>query len=155
MENLDNKLNSQTDSLRKAPKRLSIIPKVIPIFIILIIVGTGTFTGLVLSSRNKNAQRAPIASNDENLSEEVKQSFSQTFKDQAEGKIEKNDDLDRYAQGQWKLIRPGGESQTVYLTSSVMDLDAYVGKKVKVFGETFSSSDVGWLMDVGKIEEIE
>ena len=26
------------------------------------------------------------------------------------------------------------------------------GKKVKVFGETFGSSQVGWLMDVGKVE---
>jgi len=52
-------------------------------------------------------------------------------------------------------LRPGGESQTAYLTSSVLDLDEYVGKKVKVFGETFGSSQVGWLMDVGKVEVVE
>lgn len=144
----------QTIPLRQAPKEGS-IKKIIPVLLILIVVAAGIFSGLVLSSRSKSTKTSSaIQSDTEDVSKEVKQSFSQTFKDESEGTIEKNDDLDKYSQGTHKLIRPGGESQTAYLTSTVLALDDYVGKKVKVFGETFGSSQVGWLMDVGKIEEI-
>lgn len=145
-----------TIPLRSVPKKNPIAPltKLFPALLILAIVCLGVFTGLVFSSRQKSGERQTAISEEDNLDPKIQESFAKTFKDQAEGTIEKNDDLDRYAQGQWKLIRPGGDSQTVFLTSSVMDLDEFVGKKVKVSGETFSSSDVGWLMDVGKVEEV-
>lgn len=127
--------------------------KALPVLIVIIVVAAGIFSGLIFSSRSKSATVAQSL-NEEELEPKVKESFAQTFKDEAEGTVEKNEDLDRYAQGTHKLIRPGGESQTAYLTSSVLDLDEYVGKKVKVFGETFGSNQVGWLMDVGKVEEI-
>jgi len=57
-------------------------------------------------------------------------------------------------EGTHKLIRPGGDSQTVYLTSSLLDLNQYVGKNVKVWGETFAAKKAGWLMDVGKVETL-
>lgn len=139
--------------LRAVPPRLS-FAKSLPLLIIVLVVAAGIFSGLVLSSRNKASQQAASAIEEEELSGEQKESFAQTFRDEAEGVIEKNE-YDQYAQGTHKLIRPGGESQTAYLTSSVLDLNEYVGKKVKVFGETFSSSEVGWLMDVGKIEVTE
>ncbi len=142
----------QTIPLRSVPKR-SMLSKFLPILIVVVVVAAGIFSGLVFSSRAKSASQAASSAlqDDKNLPPEVQKSFNQTFKDQAEGVIEKNDQ-DKYAQGTHKLIRPGGESQTAYLTSSVLDLDKYVGKKVKVFGETFGSSQVGWLMDVGKVE---
>ena len=74
---------------------------------------------------------------------------TKTFRDSTEGVLEKGG-LD--GEGTHHLVRPGGESQTAYLTSSVIDLDLYVGKKVKVYGETFQGQKAGWLMDVGKIE---
>lgn len=145
-----------TSLLRKVPQRANLPTKFLPLFIIFVVVAAGIFSGLVLSSRSKstkeNLQKAALS--EENLTGEQKQSFNQTFRDQAEGVIEKNDDFDTYAQGPWKLIRPGGESQTAYLTSSVMDLDEYIGKKVKVYGETFGSGQVAWLMDVGKVEVV-
>lgn len=140
-------------TLRSVPKKGS-LGRFIPIIIILLIVGVGIFSGLVISSRNKSAKIASSAINEENLTPQAKESFAQTFRDQAEGTVEKNDQ-DKYAQGTHKLIRPGGESQTAYLTSSVLDLDEYVGKKVKVYGETFGSSQVGWLMDVGKVDVVQ
>lgn len=139
--------------LRAVPKRAS-LAKFLPLIIVVAVVGLGVLTGLIFSSRGKAAQQAASIS-EETLTGEQKQSFAQTFRDQAEGVIEKNDKLDKYAQGTHRLIRPGGESQTAYLTSSVLDLDQYLGKKVKVFGETFGSTQVGWLMDVGKVETIE
>lgn len=72
-----------------------------------------------------------------------------TFKDSAEGYLEAGG-LD--GEGSHKLVRAGGESQTVYLTSSVTDLDKLVGMEVKVWGETFKGQTAGWLMDVGRIE---
>ncbi len=74
---------------------------------------------------------------------------TKTFKDSAEGVIEK-DGVD--GEGTHRLIREGGPSQTAFLISSVIDLDQYVGKKVKVWGETFAAQKASWLMDVGKIE---
>lgn len=72
-----------------------------------------------------------------------------TFKDWAEGVIEKDGEG---GEGTHKLIREGGPSQTAYLISSVVDLDQFVGKKVKVWGQTMAAQKVSWLMDVGKVE---
>jgi len=147
----------QAQTLKKAPSRVptSKFKKFLPFILIIVIVTAGIFSGLVFSSRSKSSQ-LPSGSiaNEESLSPEVQESFNQTFRDEAEGTIERNDEKDKYAQGTHKLIRPGGESQTAYLTSSTLDLDDYNGKKVKVFGETFGSSQVGWLMDVGKVEVV-
>ena len=146
--------NSLTSKMPTSSGKSSKLKRFLPILIILIIVSLGIVSGLIVSSRSKSALLATGSSNGEDLPPEQKQSFNQTFNNEAEGMIERNDTLDKYAQGTHKLIRPGGESQTAYLTSSVLDLDQYNGKKVKVFGETFGSSQVGWLMDVGKVEVV-
>ncbi len=75
------------------------------------------------------------------------------FKDQATGILAKNKDKD--TEGTHKLLREGGPSQTVYLTSSALDLDNFVGHKIQVWGETFSSRKVAWLMDVSKVKVLE
>lgn len=72
-----------------------------------------------------------------------------SFKDNAEGVLEKGG---INGEGSHHLLRPGGKSQTVYLTSSVVDLDQVVGHKVKVWGQTFSARKAGWLMDVGRVQ---
>jgi hypothetical protein len=74
------------------------------------------------------------------------------FSDQAEG-ILREGGVD--GEGSFHLERPGGKSQNVYLTSSIIDLSNYVGKKVRVWGETFAGQKAGWLMDVGIIEIIQ
>lgn len=55
-------------------------------------------------------------------------------------------------EGSYHLVRPGGDSQNVYLTSTAVDLSTFIGKKVKVWGKTFDSQKAGWLMDVGYVE---
>ena len=55
-------------------------------------------------------------------------------------------------EGTHHLERDGGPSKNVYLTSSVIDLQSFVGKKVEIWGETLSSKKAGWLMDVAKIQ---
>lgn len=74
---------------------------------------------------------------------------TKTFKDTAIGVIEKGG---TDGEGSHSLIRDGGPSQTVTLISSVVDLDQYVGKKVKVFGQTMAAQKAAWLMDVGRVE---
>ncbi|MGE5041850.1 MAG: hypothetical protein ACM3IJ_03020 [Candidatus Levyibacteriota bacterium] len=71
------------------------------------------------------------------------------FKDSAEGVL-KEGGID--GEGAFHLERPGGDSQNVYLTSSVLDLSKLVGKKIKVWGETNSAQKAGWLMDVGRAQ---
>lgn len=74
---------------------------------------------------------------------------TKTFKDSAEGKLVEGG-VD--GEGQYHLERPGGPSQNVYLTSSVLDLSKFVGRKIKVWGETFKGEKAGWLMDVGRVQ---
>ena len=72
-----------------------------------------------------------------------------TFKDKAEGKL-KEGGID--GEGNFHLEIPGGISQNVYLTSTTVDLSQYIGKKIRVWGETFAAEKAGWLMDVGLVE---
>lgn len=57
-------------------------------------------------------------------------------------------------EGTHHLERPGGESQNVYLTSSVIDLSELQGRTVKVWGKTYEAQTAGWLMDVGRAQII-
>lgn len=82
------------------------------------------------------------------------QQDNRTFRDFAEGTLKvkpapKNPN--QYSEGTHVLERTG--AVPVALTSSVVDLTQFEGKKVKVFGETQKALKEGWLMDVGKVEE--
>lgn len=122
--------------------------------ILVIVLGIGTGYGLYKAAggnktavtvgggiTSQNSEKTVVGTTDENA-----------LKDTAEGELEEGG-LD--GEGTHKLIRPGGDSQTVYLNSSSLDLSSFVGKKVKVYGQTFAGKQAGWLMDVGKIEVLE
>lgn len=72
-----------------------------------------------------------------------------TFKDVAEGVVQSGG---IEGEGQFHLVRPGGDSQNVYMTSSLVDLSQFIGHKVKVWGQTQAAKKAGWLMDVGRVE---
>lgn len=74
-----------------------------------------------------------------------------SFKDTAEGKLQKGG---IEGEGAYHLVRPGGDSQNVYLTSSSVDLGPLVGRKIKVWGETNTAQTAGWLMDVGRVQVV-
>lgn len=81
------------------------------------------------------------------------QADTRTFRDFAKGVIKVRPETKtpiEYVEGTHLLIREG--AVPVALTSSVVDLTQFEGKKVKVFGETQKAVKEGWLMDVGKIE---
>ncbi len=82
----------------------------------------------------------------------VGSSDTKTFKDTAEGILEEGG---IEGEGQYHLVRPGGISQNVYLTSSTVDLSQFVKKKIKVWGETHTAQTAGWLMDVGRVEALQ
>ncbi len=75
-----------------------------------------------------------------------------TFKDTATGVLKSGGIK---GEGTHHLERPGGSTQTVYLTSSVIDMSAFIDKKVQVWGQTVAGKRAGWLMDVGKIKVVE
>ncbi|HOR02064.1 MAG TPA: hypothetical protein PKZ92_02290 [Candidatus Woesebacteria bacterium] len=75
--------------------------------------------------------------------------LSKTFADSATGII-KSGGVN--GEGTHTLERPGGVTQNAALTSSVVDLDLFVGKQVEVKGETNKSNKAAWLMDVGSIK---
>ena len=74
------------------------------------------------------------------------------FKDVAEGTL-KEGGIE--GEGQYHLVRPGGDSQNVYLTSSHVDLSLFIDHKVKVWGATQTAQHAGWLMDVGRVQVLE
>ena len=81
------------------------------------------------------------------------QQDTKTFRDFAEGVVKPipSPKEGKYTEGTHILEREGGYPVT--LTSSVVDLSKYEGKKVKVYGETQKALKASWLMDVGKVEE--
>lgn len=121
----------------------------VPVLLVVGIIAAGVLTGFFLAKQGTIPGTAPgtIQKGKEVGSPDIK-----TFKDTATGIIEKNG-ID--GEGTHKLIREGGPSQTAYLTSSIIDLDQFVGKKVQVWGETFKGQKAAWLMDVGRVKILE
>lgn len=114
-----------------------------------LVVLAGVGTGYFLSGRSLGESSKEVAPGAEASATEAGLSDEATFRDSAEGTLESGG-VD--GEGTHHLVREGGESQYVYLTSTVIDLESYVGKKVTVWGETISARKAGWLMDVGKIK---
>ena len=133
-------------------KNKSIVPVVI---IFLIVAIAGFYSGAWLKTRKSSQSISPALSG---IQADVPEtgikvgdifgSADETmFKDPATGVLDKGG---FNGEGTHKLVRVGGISQTVYLTSSTIDLDLLVGHEVTIWGQTFKGQKVGWLMDVGR-----
>lgn len=127
------------------------------LFIFLIVTAImGTMTGYILSNRDgaggNTLTSGTIDSSKVSKGVIVGSNDIKTFKDTASGTL-KNGGIN--GEGQFHLVRTGGDSQNVYLTSSSVDLSVFVGKKIKVWGETQRAQYAGWLMDVGRVEVAE
>ncbi len=147
--------NQKGDEMKKLPVKLMLIAGVVAI-LGGVATGWGSF-GLFAQqsqgggSNTSNPPLQQIAGSNVKAGEVFGSGDSSTFTDFAEGYLESGG-ID--GEGSHKLLRSGGPSQTVYLTSSVTDLDKLVGMEVKIWGETFKGQKAGWLMDVGKIEVV-
>lgn len=122
------------------------LPTFAVMVLIVLLVGVGVGYGLVRLKGSKGASFLPGSNNAKTAGPTVNKKI---FKDKVEG-ILKEGGIE--GEGNFHLERPGGLSQNVYLTSSTVDLSQYIGKKVRVYGETFSGQRAGWLMDVGMVE---
>ncbi|MEK7551594.1 MAG: hypothetical protein AAB532_03260 [Patescibacteria group bacterium] len=128
-------------------------PKIVIALVIVTVVGilTGFFlSGSGISGQSLTTKTGGIL----NLSSAPKGTIVgsddlETYKDIAEGTLREGG---VEGEGAFHLERPGGESKNAYLTSSVVDLSMFVGRKIKVWGQTQKPQRVGWLMDVGRIE---
>ena len=127
-------------------------------FLVIILgVGTGYFLNIQTkgnsnsSGSDKNIQRE-VASSEIKKGVIVGVADESTFKDSDEGTLEQGG-ID--GEGSHHLVRPGGDSQTIYITSSIIDLDQFFGHKVKVWGKTVAGQHDGWQMDLCKLEVLE
>ncbi len=117
-----------------------------------VIIIAGMLTGYTLSVKLNTKNVSGInGKNAASSGQTVGVKDQKAYKDSAEGELQEGG---INGEGTHKLVRPGGPSQTVYLTSSNLDLNQFIGKKVRVWGETFSAQKAGWLMDVGKVETL-
>lgn len=126
-------------------------PKIIGVFVLLFIVGI--VSGYLLTNVNKGSSSgSPLSAISKNLVPKGTiegSSDTKTFKDTAEGVLKQGG---INGEGAYHLVRPGGESQNVYLTSSIVDLSKFINAKIKVWGQTQKAQTAGWLMDVGKVQ---
>ena len=121
------------------------------IVVILLGVGSGYLLSGKAGTSTGNTLQTGTVSNPASLTKGsiIGSSDVKTFKDIAEGVLTAGG-VD--GEGQFHLVRPGGMSQNVYLTSSNVDLSKVIGKKIKVWGQTQKAQTAGWLMDVGRVE---
>jgi hypothetical protein len=135
------------DSLKNA-----FTPKVITLLLVVIVVGV--VSGYLIAGKNGSISDNAKTSGGATSSSVAKGTIqgsndTATFKDTAQGTL-KTGGID--GEGAFHLVRPGGDSQNVYLTSSIVDLSKFIDKNVKVWGQTQAAQHAGWLMDVGRIE---
>ncbi len=137
------------DSPSSANKNL--ILGVISVFVVLAGIGTGyllsgTSNKTTGMSGNKAANTVVVSKDEAGIADESK--FSTT----TDGVLEEGG---IGGEGTHHLVRGSGPSQYAYLTSSVVDLTSFEGKKVQIWGDTMSGKKAGWLIDVGKIKVVE
>lgn len=133
-----------------------------PFFLIIVVLGITTgfwlsrFNFFKTSSGSSNSIfKQDAISSDEITSIEVGKVYGEegkNFKDTATGIIEKGS---INGEGTHILNREGGASQRASLTSSAVDLDLFIGKKVEIKGETNASNKTSWLLDVGTVKVLE
>jgi hypothetical protein len=142
---------SAKDSLAKPLSLPSKLPKILLAVIVFSLIA-GSTTGYLMANKGSSSKSLGSTSPE---APKVASQDSQTFRDFAEGTIKAKaepKDSTQYTEGTHILEREG--AVPVALTSSVVDLSEYEGKKVKVYGETQKALKEGWLMDVGKVEEL-
>lgn len=147
--------NNKAPLLHKFDQGKKSSSKVFIMLFIAVILGIGT--GYLLAGKS-GAVNSPGITKTGDITASVKKGDvfgsddTKTFKDIADGVL-KPGGIE--GEGQFHLVRPGGDSQNVYLVSSIVDLSKLENKKIKVWGSTQTAQHAGWLMDVGKVEVLQ
>ena len=139
------------NTLSPSPLKKNMILGAISITVVLLGIGSGyLFSGVRKTSGsptgNASGKSVVATENEAGIKDESK--FSTT----TDGVLEEGG---IGGEGTYHLVRGNGPSQYAYLTSSVIDLGVFTGKKVQIWGETVSGKKAGWLIDVGKIKVVE
>jgi hypothetical protein len=148
MEETTQKATPMMHSFREEDQGVS-VGKALLILLFSAVLGVSSGWALVSVMQGGETKSSPANESDVSAGQTYGSSDTDAFPDKAEGTIEKGG-ID--GEGQYHLVRTGGESQNVYLTSSAVDLSLFVGRKVKIWGETQEGQKAGWLMDVGRVE---
>ncbi len=148
----------EENGLKKLTRPLTIPDNLNKVLIGALVVSVvlGTTTGYVLAKKSAAGENGGLVENVTKSPPKNAEQDKKTFRDFAEGTIKKKPETkngQEYSEGTHLLEREGAVPVT--LTSSVVDLSQYEGKKVKVFGETQKAIKAGWLMDVGRVEELQ
>ncbi|WKZ26059.1 MAG: hypothetical protein QY322_01975 [bacterium] len=141
---------STTNSGQNQSKK-NIILALISITVVLLGIGAG----YLLSGAGKDSDGFLSISKEQTIivsENEAGVADESIFASTADGLLEEGGIAD---EGTHHLVRGVGPSQYAYLTSTSVDLDKFVGKKVRIWGDTISGKKAGWLIDVGKIKVIE
>lgn len=157
MEKIDHKdTKKKQDQLVKefdSSSKKSPNAKVAVVLIVMIFLGLGSGLLIAKASTLDTKSSSELSSGAEiEKGETFGVDDTETFKDEAEGTL-KEGGIE--GEGQFHLERPGGETQYVYLTSSVVDLSLLEDRKIKVWGQTQKAQYAPWLMDVGRVEVLE
>lgn len=142
--------SAASQNLAKPLSLGSNLNKILLLAVVLSVV-LGLASGFSLSNKSSSGLATPATSDTKPAKSAAVD--TKTFRDFAEGVIKPipTPKDGEYTEGTHILERDG--AYPVTLTSSVVDLSKYEGKKVKVYGETQKALKSGWLMDVGKVEE--
>ncbi len=144
--------------LKKFPGNASSAKEnVVVVVLSILVVGVGVLTGWLLSGSRltpageERKLQVTSESASTNSLEEGQVVDSQKY-GEVEGVLVKGGIK---GEGTHHIERDNNPARYVYLSSTVIDLDKYTGKKVKIWGETISSVNAPWLMDVVKIKTID
>ncbi len=160
-------LNSQASQVNQS-KPVTTNKFLVPAIIIVVAVVSGfglsriiptntPVTNLNPTTSGGDTSQKVISADDIDSKEDIKVgeiygNSDKVYQDSATGTVEAGS---INGEGTHILNREGGKDQRAALTSSALDLDLFVGKKVEVKGETNSSKKAGWLLDVGSIKVLE
>lgn len=145
-----NTVTSPTSSMPKSSQKAFMITSLIAV-IAGVITGFGGHKLMAKSQAPLAPATQPVAGENIEKGAVFGSQDQNAFKDSAQGYLVKGG---LEGEGSHHILRAGGVTQTVYLTSSVTDLDALEGMEVKVWGDTFKAQKAGWLMDVGRVEVV-
>lgn len=134
------------------------------ILLVMVVISAGLASGFFLNKMRASSKQEGTPSAGGTLVSdkgEVKKGKSygvedrEIYPDLAEGILVVND-KSFTDEGSHVLIRDQDDpTQNAYLTSTVLDLNLFVDRKVEVWGETFAAQKAGWLMDVGTVKVLE
>lgn len=145
-------------SLENTNNLMSNKPNVLTVITFLLVAIAGFYSGASLKARatsglvggvDGKSIKAEVPATGVKVGDIYGSPDEKAFRDSATGVLDKGG---LNGEGTHKIVRPGGASQTVYVTSSVIDLDILVGHQITAWGETFKGQKVSWLMDIGRVK---